>query len=425
MAATLFLTAYKGAFLGPIAKFLGWLMNGIYVGMNQAFGIKSVAVAIILFTIIIYMAFFPLTWRQQKFSMLSQKMQPELQAIQKKYSGKKDQQSMMAMNEETQKVYDKYGISPSGSCIQLLIQMPIFFALYRVFYNVPAYLGGVKAIFTNLVDGIVSTDGFAKTMQSVYEAAKLSSVQVDFTVSDTSALKNYTIDVLYKLSDSGWKGLSDSFPNLTDSITTTYNNLKAVNYFGILNISDTPWNIIKAGFTAGSAALVICAILVPVISYVTQVLNIRLMPTASNGQDQMARQMKTMNMMMPLMSLIIAFTVPVGLSLYWIAGSVTRTVQQIFLNRHFAKMDLDAIVEKNKEKAEEKAAKRGIKREQMLAASQISTRQVTTMADKANISAEAQAEYEAREEARKNAPEGSLTAKANMVAEFNNGNTKK
>ena len=422
--AALYLTAYNGAILGPIAKFLGWLMNGIYVGMNQLFGIRSVAVAIILFTIIIYMAFFPLTWRQQKFSILSQKMQPELTAIQKKYNGKKDQQSMMAMQEETQKVYDKYGISPTGSCLQLLIQMPIFFALYRVFYNVPAYLGGIKAIFTDLVNGIVSTDGFAKTMQSVYETAKLSGVQVDFSSTDTSALKNYTVDVLYKLSDAGWKGLSDSFPNLTDQINTTYTNLKAVNYLGILNISDTPWNIIKTAFAAGAIGLVICAILVPVISYVTQVINIKLMPTSGNNNDQMTRQMKTMNMMMPLMSLVIAFTVPVGLSLYWIAGSVTRTVQLVFLNRHFAKMDLDAIIEKNKEKAEEKAEKRGYKREQILAAGQISTKRVS-MADKAGVSEEVQAELDALTEARKNAPEGSMTAKANMVAEFNNRNTKK
>ena len=89
------LTAYDGAILGPIAKLLGWVMNGVYYLMDQI-GIGNVGLSIIIFTIIIYLLLFPLTYKQQKFSKLSQKMQPELNAINKKYQGKKDQASMMA-----------------------------------------------------------------------------------------------------------------------------------------------------------------------------------------------------------------------------------------------------------------------------------------------------------------------------------------
>lgn len=74
-------------------------------------------------------------------------MQPELNAIQKKYKNKKDTASMQAQQEETQMVYDKYGVSPMGSCLQMLIQMPILFALYRVFWNVPAYITSVKDFY--------------------------------------------------------------------------------------------------------------------------------------------------------------------------------------------------------------------------------------------------------------------------------------
>ena len=56
----------------------------------------------------------------------------------------------MAMNEETQAVYAKYGVSPTGSCLQLIIQMPILFALYRVIMNVPAYVNGIKDILFSL-----------------------------------------------------------------------------------------------------------------------------------------------------------------------------------------------------------------------------------------------------------------------------------
>ena len=126
------LTAYDGAILGPIAKLLGWVMNGVYYLMDQI-GIGNVGLSIIIFTIIIYLLLFPLTYKQQKFSKLSQKMQPELNAINKKYQGKKDQASMMAMQQETQAVYEKYGVSMMGSCVQMLIQMPILIAMFRFF----------------------------------------------------------------------------------------------------------------------------------------------------------------------------------------------------------------------------------------------------------------------------------------------------
>ncbi len=81
----------------------------------------------------------------------------------------------------------------------------------------------------------------------------------------------------------------------------------------------------------------ILAVLIPVLSYITQVINIKLMPTAAtNGDnDQMARQMKTMNTMMPLMSLFFCFVTPVGLGIYWIASAVCRAVQQFFINKTY------------------------------------------------------------------------------------------
>ena len=101
------LTAYSGAILGPIAKFLGWVMDGIYTAMYNLFGIESVILSIAIITIIIYMCLLPLTIKQQKFSKLSQKMQPEMQAIQNKYKNRRDQESMAAMNEETSLLYQK------------------------------------------------------------------------------------------------------------------------------------------------------------------------------------------------------------------------------------------------------------------------------------------------------------------------------
>ena len=118
---SLLATQNSGFILGPIAKLLGWIMNAIFNLMDSLFGIQNIGLSIILFTIVVYTCMLPLTYKQQKFSKMSAKMNPEIKAVQNKYAGKKDQASMMAMNDETKAIYAKYGVSASGSCVQLLI----------------------------------------------------------------------------------------------------------------------------------------------------------------------------------------------------------------------------------------------------------------------------------------------------------------
>lgn len=419
--ASMYLTAYQGQILGPIARVLGWIMNGVYIGLSNVFGIKDIWVTIVVFTIIIYMALLPLTVRQQKFSILQQKIAPETKAIQKKYKGKRDQVSMMAQQEEQQALYDKYGISPMGSCLQMIIQLPILFGLYRVIYNIPAYIDNVKGVFSGLASQIMSVDGYADVMQTIYKNAKINTVQVNFQTTDPTAMSNYIIDVLYKLGDSGWSALHTSFPILTSAIDSTHSAMMGVNYFFNLNISETPWNLIKQGFFADQKdwGLVIVALLIPIASYFFQFLSMKLMPTAAGaGSDQMEQQMKMMNTMMPLVSLVIGFTLPVGFVLYWIIGSVVRVIQQYFLNKHFEKMDLQQIIEKNKEKAEAKAAKRGARRDQIRNAATTNARR--SLSSKAGISSEKQNALNQAAENRARAGKNSLAAKANRVQKFNN-----
>ncbi len=420
------LTAYDGAILGPIAKLLGWVMNGIYILMDKV-GLNNVGLSIIIFTIVIYALMFPLTYKQQKFSKLSQKMNPELQAVQKKYKGKNDQASVQAMQQETQLVYEKYGVSPMGSCVQMLIQFPLWLALYRVFMNVPAYVTSVKADYMDLVSGIMATDGYQDKMTSFVDAMNLASVRADFTVTDKTALSNYIVDVLYKMNSSGWEKLTDVFPSLSDLISSTHSVVEGVNKFIVLNISDTPMYVIKNGWTNHEWLFVIAALLVPIISYLTQVINIKLMPMAStgDGNDAMAQQMKTMNKMMPVFSLIMCFTVPFGLGIYWIIGALIRALQQFFLNKHFEKMDLDDIIAKNQEKAKKKREKLGISENQISNAARMNTKKIEEPEKPANTSAEKELELEKAAAKKSNAKAGSMAAKANMVKEFNERNSRK
>lgn len=94
--------------IGQIAVVMGWIMNAIYKVLDMV-GIQNLGLCIIIFSILIYLCMTPLQIKQQKFSKLSAIMQPEIQKIQKKYQGKKDQDSMMKMQEENaQKMTDKY-----------------------------------------------------------------------------------------------------------------------------------------------------------------------------------------------------------------------------------------------------------------------------------------------------------------------------
>ena len=132
-----------------ISSILGYVMNALYEFLDVV-GIANIGLCIIIFTIIVKLLLLPMTIKQQKFTKLSSVMNPELQAIQKKYKNKTDQDSMIKMREETNAVYEKYGTSASSGCMQLLIQMPIIFALYAVINSIPAYVGDVENMYRDV-----------------------------------------------------------------------------------------------------------------------------------------------------------------------------------------------------------------------------------------------------------------------------------
>lgn len=132
--------------LGWLNKLMGYAMEGIDWCINSVFEVHNVGWCIVIFTIFVYILMYPLNSKQQKSSRLMSKINPEIKAIQKKYKGKSDQASQMKMNQETQAVYAKYGISPFGGCLPLLITMPILFTLYNVIRNIPLYVRAIGSV---------------------------------------------------------------------------------------------------------------------------------------------------------------------------------------------------------------------------------------------------------------------------------------
>ena len=411
-----------------IVKLLGLIMNAIFEFLN-VIGIPNIGLAIILFTIVIYLLMMPLTVKQQKFSKLSAKMNPELQAIQAKYKNKKDNESMMKMNEETQAVYAKYGVSATGSCVQLLIQMPILFALYRVIYAMPAYVGKIKDAFFPLVDELIAQPGSVEFIQTFKDAAMFTKQFANdaFTGGNMDYIRNTFIDVLNRASTLEWTSLAEKFPSLSADVSTTVETLERYNNFLGLNIGNSPSFIVKEAIATGSYLMVAAAIAVPVLSAVTQWINTKLMPQPENNNSQdnaMASSMKTMNYMMPLMSAIFCYTLPAGMGLYWIAGSVVRSIQQVIINKHIDKMDLDELIKKNVEKRNKKLEKSGINPKTINNYANMSTRTISSKASSMTQEEKDLAVKKSTEYYNRNAKAGSLASKANMVKQYNEKNNK-
>lgn len=426
------LTQDQGAFLGPIAKILGILMDAIF-NVLDVLNIPNIGLSIILFTIIIYLLMLPLTMKQQKFSKLSAKMNPELQAVQAKYKNKKDNDSMMAMNQETQAIYAKYGVSPTGSCLQLLIQMPILFALYRVIYAIPAYVGKVGEAFGVLADKIIAENGIT----FIQEFSRASQFTKNFAINE----RNAVIDVLNVLSSTEMADVANKF-NLSSltyegklilSNGTQRGLLDTYNNFLGLNIANSPSATIQQALTAADGIqwlVIIGAAMIPILSALTQWINVKLMPQTAteNTENSMASSMKIMNNIMPIMSAVFCYTLPAGMGIYWIAGAVVRTVQQILINKHIDKMDLDEVIKKNIEKRNKKLEKKGINPNTLNTYANMSTRNVNTQTKPLQPSMSQEEKDAAMQKATeyysKNAKPGSIAAKANMVKQYNERNNK-
>ena len=230
--------------------------------------------------------------------------------------------------------------------------------------------------------------------------------------------------MLYALSSNGWDTLKESFSGLGDVIRSTEASISHLNNLFGLNIANSPMNLIATGWGNKDFLLIFVAFLIPLLSYGSQVLNIKLMTSTnaknSNGeQNALEKQMKTMNTMMPLLSLFMVFSLPVGLGIYWITGSVVRSIQQVVLNRHMKDLDLEAIIEKNKEKAEKKKEKQGIYANQIANAARLSTRNIEPVS-----TSEKETQIKKWNECAQNARKGSLLEKANLVRDFNERNNR-
>ncbi|MBQ6857604.1 MAG: membrane protein insertase YidC [Lachnospiraceae bacterium] len=414
----MFLTQ-SGGILGPIAAVLGIIMDVLFKITGQ-FGIFNVGLCIILFTIVMKMLMLPLTIKQQKTTKLMSVMNPEIQAIQAKYKGKTDNESMQRQNVEIQAVYEKYGTSMTGGCLPMLIQLPILFALYRVIYNIPAYVSSVRVYFDNVVNGIMSQAGYIEKLQGITDVAKATGgvalEKYDFASADK------LVDMLYKFSTAQWAELENVFPAISTVIAENAEIIEGMNSFLGLNMANAP------GWTPSIAWII------PILAAFSQWISVKIMQgkqPAVDPDNPTAQSMKMMNTPMPLMSAFICVTMPIGLGIYWIATSVVQIIQQLFVNAYMDKVDIDEMIQKNLEKVNKKRAKQGLAPAKISQNASTSLKQIQAEQAKEEAKQAARREKTAKqiEESKKlyeNDPKpGSLASKAAMVQKYNDAHEKR
>lgn len=330
--------------LGPISSLLGWILNAIFEFL-QLFGIQNVAIVIILFTFIVRGLMIPLTIKQQKFTKLSSIMNPEITKINNKYKGKKDEASMRKQQLETQAVYQKYGASPTAGCLPMLIMLPIMFALYQVIYRIPAYVNDINELYSNIAIALQNSEGYVNTLKDMADPT----VKVSF---ESGAMTiNNIIDVMTKFKSAQWMELAQKFPEIKSIIEVNAAEIMNIHRFiGGLNILDNP-------------GLTFPAILIPILSGVLQFVQSKQMAASNPAPDKdnpMASTMNTMNIVMPITSVFFCVMLPIGVGLYWVAGSVFAIIQQFAINKYMEKVDVEDLIAKNVEKQNKKKIKRGI-----------------------------------------------------------------
>jgi len=416
----LLLTKSSAFLIGPIATLLGYIMDFIYEACSLI-GIQNIGLCIILFTIITNVLMLPLTIKQQKFTKLNAVMSPELQEIQRKYKDKKDQVSMQKQQAETQAIYEKYGASPTAGCLPLLIQFPVMFALYRVIYNIPAYINDIKAIYCQVAEPLKELFTSQEVIESYKEFVDLAGAN-NFSVTKYNYMEtNRIIDLLYQFDSSEWTRLKEIFPTLSGTIESTAAEVINLNNFlGGINLMEAP------GFKIS------IALIIPILAGLTQWISTKLMErenprsSDSDNESSMAKSMKSMNNIMPLMSVFFCITLPSCIGIYWIASSVVRTVIQLYVNHSMKSISMEDLIRTNIEKQNKKRAKKGlapISADASIRTTQRAQEIMAQNAERERLKEEKLKELKAQGKLPnvdlEKKPQTSIAAKARMVQEYN------
>ena len=333
-----------------INNIFGVILNVIFEGVIMLTPIAALAISIIIFTLVARILLTPLQLSSQRTSRGMSKIQPELTKIQERYKGKTDQESQLKQSQEMQALYKKYKINPFAGCLPLIIQFPLIMGLFNVLRAPANYIKSLGAEYSNIASTIIDKVSNYQELLQPYQSGIETSTRLSYDLTNNISLGQY----LSHLTTGQWtEFISNVDPNVVETINNVLVKKNEYETFLGFSVVDTPsglmstqWWVILIPIIAGASTYIF--------SKLTMAANGQAQSTAKDGQANPAdSMMKTMNIVMPIMTGAFAYTMPIGLALYWIAGNVIMLVQQKIVNKVLEKQDakLDAILEKEREEA--------------------------------------------------------------------------
>ncbi len=292
-------------------------------------------IALILFAVVVKLILYPFSLKSKR-SMIQQSMvQDKVQRIQKQYANNREK-----MNEEVQKLYAKENINPMSGCLWSMIPLFILWPLYAIIRRPLYYLMGQS--------------------EAAIEAIQTA---LNFTAEGSRASAYSELYMASMINDANINGLRDVVEGVTSGLgdklfVMNFNflgmNLTQVAEWKIWTVSPLTWGAIGLFLLP-----IISAVLSFLMSKVSQATN---RMNKSQENSQMNQQMKSMFILMPLMSLWIGYAMPAGLCVYWIINNLLAMLQEVIaarmLRKDYAKAAAKKEEQERLEKEEEKRKKR-------------------------------------------------------------------
>lgn len=299
----------------------------------------SYGLAIILFALVVNLILLPFMAKSKKGMMKTTRIQPQLKELEKKHKG-----NQQKYQQEVMKLYKEQGASPTSGCLWSLLPFPILLALYGVIRQPLGYMMGLsdKSVKA-LTEWATQNAGFVASKQGTYDQ-----------IGVTNAIHQNWDSVINALGDFGGKLLDIDY-----------------SFLG-MNLGMVPkWKIWSFDFSSADIGAQIGLFFIPIIaaflSWASMKISQATNPPQAGAQAQVS--MKTMNLMMPIMSIWICFIMPAALGVYWIANSCFGIVRDVVLTKHYKrKLDIEDAERIAAQKAkEEEMARRREETEQLRA----------------------------------------------------------
>ncbi|MGM9617270.1 membrane protein insertase YidC [Butyricicoccus sp.] len=276
--------------------------------------VHNYGLALILFTLVVKLILLPFMYKQKKSMKKMSLVQAESAAIQKRYAKNREK-----MNEEITKLYEREGVSPMGSCALSFITLPIMMALYYAVRQPMKYMMGLSTETMSKIAEAIGTTFDNTAISGQIELAKL-------------VHENW--DKVSSFASEGLVNIDFNFLGLDLSATPQFTQLNALWLIPILS---------------GGTALLS--------SWIMRKMQNKANPAAQeNASAQMNSTMNTMLIIMPLMSVWIAFTLPASMGVYWVVNNVFTCIQEVALTWYILKFDKADDDVKTKERKRREAA---------------------------------------------------------------------